>query len=225
MDMPALERAKAHPARAPAMPVQVHVVDDDASIRTALVRLLGSEGYEVRAFDSAQAFLVQFDPQARGCVLLDVAMPVLDGPAVQERLIERGSAMPVIFLTGRADVETSVRVMKRGAFDLLVKPVDECELFAAIEHALERDEALSRDRAARAETESCLSTLTVREHQVLTHVIDGRLNKQIAALLGTAEKTVKVHRGRVMEKMRVRSVAELVRLLERSRPRTPDPGA
>ena len=202
----------------------LYVVDDDDAVRAALRRLLSAEGYCVAAFHSAETFLAQHDPHAHGCIVLDVAMPGLDGLALQQLLAERGSHMPVIFLTGRADVPMTVRAMKRGAFDFLTKPVDDSELFPVVARALERDFALRRADAARAATESRLSTLTAREREVLTHVMAGRLNKQIAADLGTAEKTVKVHRARGMEKMHVRSVAELVRLVERARPQSPDAG-
>jgi len=205
-------------------PAILYVVDDDDAVRAALGRLLSAGGYRVAAFQSAETFLVQHDPHAHGCIVLDVAMPGLDGLALQQLLAERGSHMPVIFLTGRADVPMTVRAMKRGAFDFLTKPVDDSELFPAVARALERDLALRRADAARAATESRLSTLTAREREVLTHVMAGRLNKQIAADLGTAEKTVKVHRARGMEKMHVRSVAELVRLVERARPQSPDAG-
>jgi len=205
-------------------PAILYVVDDDDAGRAALGRLLSAGGYRVAAFQSAETFLVQHDPHAHGCIVLDVAMPGLDGLALQQLLAERGSHMPVIFLTGRADVPMTVRAMKRGAFDFLTKPVDGDELFPAVARALERDLALRRADAARAATESRLSTLTAREREVLTHVMAGRLNKQIAADLGTAEKTVKVHRARGMEKMHVRSVAELVRLVERARPQSPDAG-
>ena len=208
----------------PVEPAILYVIDDDAAVCAALGRLLDAEGYRVAAFQSAETFLAQHDAHAHGCIVLDVAMPGLDGLALQQLLAERGSHMPVIFLTGRADVPTSVRAMKRGAFDFLTKPVDDSELFPAVARALERDLALRRADAARAATESRLSTLTAREREVLTHVMAGRLNKQIAADLGTAEKTVKVHRARGMEKMHVRSVAELVRLVERARPQSPDAG-
>jgi FixJ family two-component response regulator len=209
---------------APVEPAILYIIDDDPAVCSALARLLSAEGYRVAAFQSAETFLAQHDPHAHGCIVLDVAMPGLDGLALQQLLTERGSHMPVIFLTGRADVPMSVRAMKRGAFDFLTKPVDAGELSVSVGRALQRDLALRRADAARAATESRLSTLTAREREVLTHVMEGRLNKQIAADLGTAEKTVKVHRARGMEKMHVRSVAELVRLVERARPQGPDAG-
>ena len=224
MDLPNSAPGTSSADTTPVEPAILYVIDDDAAVCAALGRLLDAEGYRVAAFQSAETFLAQHDAHAHGCIVLDVAMPGLDGLALQQLLAERGSHMPVIFLTGRADVPTSVRAMKRGAFDFLTKPVDGDELFPAVARALERDLALRRADAARAATESRLSTLTAREREVLTHVMAGRLNKQIAADLGTAEKTVKVHRARGMEKMHVRSVAELVRLVERARPQSPDAG-
>jgi len=195
---------------------RIYVVDDDALVRSAITRLLSLKDYAVAAFQSAEAFLAEHDSHVHGCVVLDVAMPGLDGLALQQALAERGSLMPIIFLTGHGDVPMCALAMKRGAFDFLTKPVDETVLFAAVERALEKDETLRRARAQRAITESRLSSLTTREREVLTHVMAGRLNKQIAADLGTAEKTIKVHRARGMEKMHVRSVAELVRIVERA---------
>ena len=204
---------------------QVLVVDDDASVRSALGRLLGSCGYAVTAFHNAESFLAQHDPHAYGCIILDVAMPGRNGLAVQQALEQRGNQMPIIFLTGRADVPMCAQAMKSGAFDFLTKPVDAAVLFAAVAQALQRDAELLSAWAEREATESRLATLTAREREVLTHVIAGRLNKQIAADLGTAEKTIKVHRARGMEKMRVRSVAELVRIMERTRPQAPGSGS
>jgi len=197
-------------------PPHIHVVDDDDAVRSALSRLLRSADYAVSAFQSAESFLAEHDPTAPGCIILDVAMPGLNGLALQETLAARGNQMPVIFLTGHADVPMCAQAMKRGAVDFLTKPVDETALFAAVGRALARDEAARLARAQREATHSLLATLTAREREVLMHVIAGRLNKQIAADLGTAEKTIKVHRARGMEKMHVRSVAELVRLVERA---------
>ena len=199
---------------------QVLVVDDDASVRSALGRLLGSCGYAVATFPNAESFLARHDPHAFGCIVLDVAMPGRDGLAVQQALERRGNQMPIIFLTGQADVPMCALAMRRGAFDFLTKPVDEAVLLAAVAQALQRDAELLSAWAEREATALRLATLTAREREVLTHVIAGRLNKQIAAELGTAEKTIKVHRARGMEKMRVRSVAELVRIMERTRPGT-----
>jgi FixJ family two-component response regulator len=198
---------------------EIHIVDDDASVRRAIARLLSIEDYSVFTYESAESFLAQQRADVHGCIILDIALPGLDGVALQQALAARGNHMPVIFLTGHADVPTTVNAMKQGALDLLEKPVDAAVLLSAIVRALERDDRLRGIRAQREITDHRLSTLTPREREVLTHVMSGRLNKQIAADLGTAEKTVKVHRARGMEKMHVRSVAELVRIFERAHPR------
>lgn len=193
----------------------VFVVDDEPSVLKGLLRLLTAAGLSVATFDSPQGFLERYDPNAPGCLVLDVAMPGLNGLELQDTLAKRGSVLPIIFLTGRGDIPMSVEAMKRGAVDFLTKPVDDGDLLAAIRHAFEKDRVLRQDRAERAEIERRLATLTPREREVLLHVTAGTLNKQIAAHLGTVEKTIKVHRARVMEKMRVRSLAELVRLAAR----------
>ena len=218
MGLPRLTAADPHDRHdtEPAPPARVFVVDDDPSVCGALRRLLGVQGYSVQTFQSAEAFLARHDPQADGCVILDVALPGSNGLALQQELERRGSRMPILFLTGAADVPMCAQAMKRGALDFLTKPVDDKVLFAAVERALQREAELASERARRDATASRLATLTAREREVLAHVIAGRLNKQIAADLGTAEKTIKVHRARGMEKMRVRSVAELVRVMERS---------
>jgi FixJ family two-component response regulator len=203
--------------RTPQRP-EVHIVDDDAAVRRAITRLLAFEDYEVYAYDSAEAFLAAQQPDRHGCVILDIALPGQDGVALQHAMAERGRLMPVIFLSGHADVPQTVSAMKQGALDFLVKPVDVTVLLAAISRALQKDDHLRAQRAQRETTQSRLATLTPREREVLMHVMEGRLNKQIAADLGTAEKTVKVHRARGMEKMQVRSVAELVRVVERTHP-------
>ena len=207
----------------PTAPV-VYVIDDDPAVRVAVTRLLKSEGYAVAAFDSAAAFMQRYDPGAPGCILLDVAMPGLDGLTLQGGLARSGSGTPIIFVTGHADVPMSVQAMKCGAFDFLTKPFDDSVLLNAVGRALVRDEALRKARHERDLVAVRMGTLTMRERQVLAHVVAGRLNKQIAGDLGTVEKTIKVHRGRMMEKMSVRSVAELVRLLERGGFETGDYG-
>jgi FixJ family two-component response regulator len=194
----------------------VFVVDDDAAVRKALERLLRAAGHEVLGFPSAQAFLEGHDPAMPGCVVLDVAMPAMSGPELQQALAASGGHRPIIFLTGRGDIATSVRAMKDGAVDFLTKPVDDAALIAAVRKAIDHDHSA---RAARSERDAIgrrLATLTRRELEVLRHVVAGRLNKQIAAELGTAEKTVKLHRGRMMAKMGVRSVADLVRVTEKA---------
>lgn len=206
------------PAAANTPAPQVLLVDDDPAVCAALSRLLGLQGYAVSTFLSAESFLAQHDPRAWGCIILDIALPGLDGLALQQLLEQRGNPMPIIFLTGEADVPMCAGAMKRGAFDFLTKPVDDTVLFVAVACALRRDAELMSARAEREAVVARLATLTRREREVLTHVIAGRLNKQIAAELGTAEKTIKVHRARGMEKMHVRSVAELVRMMERVQP-------
>ena len=196
---------------------QVLVVDDDEAVCKALRRLLGLQGYAVSTFPSAESFLARHDPRAWGCIVLDVAMPGLSGLALQDALEQRGNGMPIIFLTGRADVPMCALAMKRGAFDFLTKPVDDEVLFATVARALRRDAELAHERAQREAAQSRLATLSAREREVLTHVVAGRLNKQIAADLGIAEKTIKVHRARGMAKMHVRCVADLVRVMEQVR--------
>jgi FixJ family two-component response regulator len=194
----------------------VFLVDDDAGVLKGLSRLLRARGYDVQAFSSPQAFLAGHDGSIPGCAVFDVSMPGLDGLELQRALSAGGSQRPVIFLTGKGDIPTSVRAMRAGAVDFLTKPVNDDDLLAAIARAVKQD---ADTRHASAELDSVnarFAILTPREREVMTHVIAGRLNKQIAGDLGTVEKTIKVHRGRVMEKLGVRSVAELVRLAEKA---------
>jgi FixJ family two-component response regulator len=193
----------------------VYLVDDDPSILRALARLLRAGGHQVSAFRSPQEFLAQHDADAPGCVVLDLAMPGLNGLELQTALSAAGCQRPIVFLSGHGDVPSSVRAMKAGAVDFLTKPVSEGDLLAAIQRAIERDQTMRRARAELQAIGERLNTLTPREREVLRHVVSGQLNKQIAADLGTVEKTVKVHRSRVMEKMGVRSLADLVRMAER----------
>lgn len=192
----------------------VFVVDDDDSVRSSLERLLRAAGWSVEAYASAGEFLDRPAFPGTGCVLLDVHMPGLSGPQLHEAMAERGLILPVVFLTGNGDVPTSVRAMKRGAVDFLLKPLDDEALFAAIEQALRRHASERTRQREQREIEARLGRLSPREREVMELVIRGSLNKQIAAELEIAEKTVKVHRARVMEKMEVRSVAELVHLWE-----------
>jgi FixJ family two-component response regulator len=194
----------------------VAVVDDEPDVLKAVARLLRTEGFSVATFSSPREFLDRLDPDAPGCLVLDMSMPGISGLEVQEELEGRGCVLSVIFLTGRADVPTTVRAMKGGAADFLTKPVEDEDLLAAVRRAIERDTALRRDRAEAAEVQELLRTLTPREREVLEHVVSGELNKQIAGLLGTVEKTIKVHRARVMEKMKAASLADLVRLAQRA---------
>ncbi len=197
-------------------PMTVFAVDDDPSVLRGIERLLRSAGLQAAVFPTAQAFLDGYRPEAPGCVILDLAMPGLDGLQLQERLLERGAALPIIFLTGHGDIPTSVCAMKRGAVDFLTKPVDDVELLAAVQQAIRACGLLRQERRELADIAQRLATLTTRERQVLGHVISGKLNKQIAATLGTVEKTIKVHRARMMHKMRAPTVAALVRLAERA---------
>ena len=192
------------------------LVDDDPAVLKAITRLLNAAGYRTRSFSSPQEFLSAHDPSIPGCAIIDLVMSELDGLHLQQALLETGSERPIIFLSGKGDVSTSVRAMKAGAVDFLTKPVKREALFSAVVRAAKVD-ALSRQK--RDESKSIgdrLVTLTHREREVLEYVIAGRLNKQIAASLGTVEKTVKVHRGRMMAKLAVKSVADLVRLADKA---------
>ena len=192
------------------------LVDDDAGVLKALRRLLGSAGVKVAAFDSPRRFLDSFDPAVAGCLVLDIAMPEFSGLELQQALLAKGCDLPIIFLTGHGDIPTSVRAMKHGAADFLQKPVDDEELLAAIRGAFSKNAVLRSAREARSTVERRLATLTTREREVLDRVAAGRRNKQIAAELGVVEKTVKVHRAHVMQKMGARTFAELLSQAERA---------
>jgi len=194
----------------------VHIVDDDASFRTALERRLRKAGYEVATYASAQQLLDRLpDQSGPGCIVLDVRIPGLSGPELQKRLIELGSTLPILFLTGYPDLRTTVNTIKAGAEDFLTKPVTSEQLLHAIEQAMARHET-SRNLKTRLDAlRAHLASLTPRERQVFELVVQGRINKQIAQQLGATERTIKAHRHRVMEKMRVRSLAELVSVAER----------
>jgi FixJ family two-component response regulator len=200
----------------PSLAPTVFLVDDDPAVLKSLSRLLRSAGLAVVTFSSPREFLERHDPQAPGCVVLDVAMPGLNGLELQQALIARGHELAIIFLTGHGDIPMSVRAMKSGAVDFLTKPVHDADLLKAVHVAFERDRLQRQTRAEVSEIQARIATLTPREREVMEHVITGQLNKQAAADLGIVEKTIKVHRARVMEKMKVRSVAELVRLAERA---------
>jgi FixJ family two-component response regulator len=193
----------------------VFAVDDDASVLKAVARLLRSSGLAVTTFSSPREFLDGYDRQAHGCVILDVQMPGLSGLELQNALAADGTGLPIIFLTGKGDIPMTAKAMKRGAVDFLTKPVDERDLLEAVRSAIAKDSISWQARREVAEIKSRLATLTPRELEVLGHVVSGKLNKQTAAELGTVEQTIKVHRGRVMEKLNVESVAELVRIAER----------
>src|SRR5215468_7108759 len=194
----------------------VFIVDDDEAILRALSRLLGACGYDVKAFSSSEAFLAESDPAIPGCVILDVLMPGLDGLRLQAALNDSGIERPVIFITGYGDIPMSVQAMKAGAVDFLTKPINDEVLLAAIAVAAEREGRTRQKRIELGDMRASLARLTARETEVLGHVIAGRLNKQIAGDLGTVEKTIKVHRGRIMQKLGVRTIVDLVRLTERA---------
>jgi FixJ family two-component response regulator len=194
----------------------VYLVDDDPGVLKALSRLLRAKGYDVRAYSSPVVFLEEHDVAVPGCAVLDVSMPGLDGLVLQHALaVTNGFHRPVVFVTGKGDIPTSVSAMKAGAIDFLTKPVKDVDLFEAISRAEARD---TESRWLHSELESMqakVDTLTPREREVLTHVVAGRLNKQIAGDLGTVEKTIKVHRSRMMKKLSIRTVADLVRMAEK----------
>ena len=192
----------------------IHVVDDDPSFRTAVTRLLRAAKYEARGYRSASEFLGS-DPCADpGCILLDLRMPGVNGLDLQQSLAQMEARLPIIFLTGHGDVPASVRAMKAGAVDFLTKPVERATLLRAVQNALEFDATERKSRAILREARRSYETLTAREREVLAHVVSGKLNKQIAFDLGTSERTIKAHRGRIMEKLAIRSVAELVRIAQ-----------
>lgn len=192
----------------------VLIVDDDGGMREAVVDLLRSVGIESRAFGSTAELLAAAVPDRPGCLILDVRLPGLGGLEFQTRLESLGIALPIVFMTGFADVPMSVRAMKAGATDFLIKPFRDQDMLDAVEAAILRDRARRRERTAALTVETQAATLTPREREVMAAVVKGRLNKQIAGDLGISEVTVKLHRGKVMRKMQVRSVADLVRKAE-----------
>ena len=198
------------------MPSLIYIVDDDASFRTAVERRLKLAGYEVEKHSSAQTLLDRLQGSGvPGCVLLDVRMPGLNGLELQSRLIELHLMLPVIFVTGYADIPTTVRAIRAGAEDLLIKPVSSEQLIGAIERALARHESVRCQRSKLDASLALLARLTPRERQVFDLIVRGKITKQVARELGTTERTVKAHRHEVMEKMRVHSLAELVSIAER----------
>jgi len=194
----------------------IYLVDDDPGVLKALSRFLDAKGYSVRPFTSAQDFLSHHDAAVPGCAILDLAMPGLDGLQLQEVLAAGGAQRPVIFLTGKGDIPATVRAMKAGAVDFLTKDAPKDDLLQAIARAEELDAQTRQVRAELVAIQTKVAALTPREREVLTHVVAGRLNKQIAGDLGTVEKTVKFHRGHLMKKLGVRTVADLVRFAEKA---------
>ena len=192
----------------------VRVVDDDIAVLKSVDRLLRSSGFTVLTFPSPGDFLRQHDFDAPGCVVLDLCMPDIDGLRLQQALARAENPCPVVFITGHGDVEASVQAMKAGAVDFLTKPFDPRRLVEAVRTAVDRDIAARAARAERSALDKRMAALTPRERQVMTQVVAGHLNKQIGVELGIAEKTVKVHRARVMKKMAAGSIAELVWLVK-----------
>jgi FixJ family two-component response regulator len=190
----------------------IHIVDDDKSVQTALGRVLKAAGYEVRTYDTAGDLLVQQPGNLTGCVLLDIRMPGPNGLELQQALISRGESLPIIFLTGYGDIPTSVRAMKAGAVDFLTKPARRETLLAAIRTALHRNRESRAAQVELARFRARFDSLTTREKEVFDGVVAGKLNKQIAADLGAAERTVKSHRAHLMEKMEAGSIADLVHI-------------
>jgi FixJ family two-component response regulator len=198
-----------------ALPGTVFLLDDDPGMLKALTRLLKAEGFAVQGFTSAKTFLDSYRAEDVSCLVLDVAMPEIDGLALQLRLKKAGQPLPIVFLTGHGDIPMSVQAIKDGAVDFLTKPVLDAGLLSAVRAALERAAEQREFNAQMAMLRQRYSKLTPRERDVMDHVVAGQLNKQIAGDLGTGEQTIKVHRGRVMEKMGVQSLADLVRAAER----------
>ena len=194
----------------------IHIVDDDASFRTAVGRLLREFGYEIVVYESAQQLLERLaDDFVPGCILLDVQIPGLSGPELQDHLIKKGSTLPIIFLTGYGDIPTSVKAIKAGVDDFLTKPVAREQLLASIERAIARHDRTKQQRDRVDALRFLAGKLTPRESEVFKLVILGKMNKQIAHELGTTERTIKAHRQRVMQKLQVQSLAELVSIGER----------
>jgi FixJ family two-component response regulator len=196
----------------------VFVVDDDASVRDAVKKLLASVGLRAETFGSAREFLSRKRPETPACLVLDVRLPDLGGLEFQRALAEANVHIPIIFITGHADVPMTVRAMKAGAVEFLTKPFRGQELLGAIQEAIAKDRVAWSERAQMKDLRASYDSLTVREKEVLRLVVSGLLNKQIGAELGTSELTIKTHRGHVMEKMGAESLADLVRTFERLKP-------
>jgi len=192
----------------------IFVIDDDERVRTALQRLLGSVNLRAETFATAHSFFQSCKASQSGCIVLDVRMPGLSGPEVQEQLEGRGIHLPVIIVTGHGDVTLCARMMKAGAADFLLKPINDQELIDAVHRAIARDGRMRQVRAQREDALRRVALLTPRERQVLSLVVTGKMNKHIASELGISEKTIKVHRAHVMEKLQAESVPDLVRLAQ-----------
>jgi FixJ family two-component response regulator len=195
----------------------VFVVDDDLSVREGLERLLHAAGWEVETFPSAQEFLAHRKEDIPSCLVLDVGLPGLSGLDLQKRILEANREIPIVFITGHKDVPTSVRAMKAGAVEFLVKPFSEDDLLDAIRQAIKRDQSARYQNAQMQDLWRRYESLTPREREVMQRVVSGLLNKQVAAELGTSEITIKVHRGQVMQKMQANSLVDLVRMYDKLR--------
>jgi len=193
----------------------VYIVDDDRGFRESLTALLIGAGYRVRSFDSTKRFLAEHDPTTPGCLLLEVCMPGMGGLELQRLLMNSRCPRPIVFLSSTGEICICAQAMKNGAVDFMMKPIDGGRLLEAVGQALQRDSGERRQRAVRSIIRERYARLTKRERQVMEHVVSGRLNKQIAGVLGVGEKTVKVHRGRVMRKMAVDSLPELIQVSAR----------
>ena len=193
----------------------VFVVDDDPSVRCAIERLIGSVGLQVQLFGSAQEFLASKLPNVPSCLVLDIRLPGISGLALQRQLAEANVQIPIIFITAHGDVPMTVRAMKAGAVEFLTKPFHDQDLLDAIQLALEKDRGRRQQEAELAVLRERFESLSPREREVVAMVVSGMLNKQIAAQIGTAENTVKIHRSRAMEKMQANSLADLVKMIQR----------
>lgn len=198
----------------------VHVVEDEPAVLRSLMRVLSNAGHQVRGYESPYEFLSQIDGDATGCIVIDLCLPGMTGLDLQEQLTRNGCLQPVVFVTGNADVSASVRALRAGALDFLIKPVEAQALLESVSEALQRSAIEQRKRITRAIVQQRAAKLTARECQVFGGVVGGLLNKQIAAQFGVSEKTIKVHRGRVMHKMGAHTVAQLVRMADQCAPAT-----
>ena len=194
----------------------IYIVEDDASFRKSMERLLRASGFEVASFLSANSFLSQRSIRHPACLLLDVRLPDINGLELQQKLTEKGCSLPIIFMTGHGTIPMGVQAMKKGAVDFLPKPFEAKQLRSAIEKALQRDGLNMKKKLQENKINALINTLTPREKEVLRWIITGKLNKQIARGLGTSEQTIKIHRIRVFQKTKVSSVADLVRLAEKA---------